>query len=565
MSKVDHIAQGSPVPEWFLDAFQEFVSTMASGNFALSLLNSTTVQIVAGTDSDQVSIGIAKGGVGAWRYVTSTITAAVPGGLAAGTHDIYVTAYGNGPYISQAGPPSVLDETNYAFGLKLVQSGTTPSGTVGSSEELYRLVGHFVWDGAQITSVSQVVGAAAGSFAPLNSPAFTGAPTAPTPASESDNSTRIATTAWVQGLGLSTDGTVVHLATDETITGVKTFSAAPVYDRQTLSGAATLAAGSKPVVLTDTTASAFTITLPAAPTPGQAFTFIDKAGQWGTHNLTIAPNGKNLNGAAGNLVLSANYAHVVLIYDGTGWHSIAFSFVSPALAGTPTAPTPSSGDSSTRVATTAFVRSILPAGVIVPYGGAAAPTGWLLCDGSVVSQTTYAALYAVIGTAFNTGGEGVGNFRLPDMRGRVPVGKNTATFATLGATGGAETVTLTAAQIPSHTHSGTTGSENTVHEHNGQTYTEGANHQHGFNYVEPVYGNMAAGSTGTGSTGDTTGSGSTGLESANHAHSLVAGGGYMNSESANHQHSFTTDGGTGGGGSHTNLQPYQVTNYIVKT
>lgn len=50
------------------------------------------------------------------------------------------------------------------------------------------------------------------------------------------------------------------------------------------------------------------------------------------------------------------------------------------------------------------------------------PTGWLMCDGSVVSQTTYAALYAVIGSQYNTGGEGAGNFRLPDMRNYYPVG-----------------------------------------------------------------------------------------------------------------------------------------------
>lgn len=46
-----------------------------------------------------------------------------------------------------------------------------------------------------------------------------------------------------------------------------------------------------------------------------------------------------------------------------------------------------------------------------------APAGWLKANGAVISQTTYASLYAVIGTTFNTGGEGAGNFRLPDCRG----------------------------------------------------------------------------------------------------------------------------------------------------
>lgn len=80
-----------------------------------------------------------------------------------------------------------------------------------------------------------------------------------------------------------------------------------------------------------------------------------------------------------------------------------------------------------------------PAGVIVMYGAAAAPTGWLLCDGSWVSQTTYAALYAVIGNTFWGGGAPIsGSFQLPDMRQRFPLGKAAAgTGSTLGGTGGA--------------------------------------------------------------------------------------------------------------------------------
>lgn len=68
--------------------------------------------------------------------------------------------------------------------------------------------------------------------------------------------------------------------------------------------------------------------------------------------------------------------------------------------------------------------STLPAGVIAAYGGAAAPTGWLLCDGSAVSRTTYADLFTAIGTAYGAG-DGSTTFNLPDMRGRVPVGKGT--------------------------------------------------------------------------------------------------------------------------------------------
>ena len=56
-----------------------------------------------------------------------------------------------------------------------------------------------------------------------------------------------------------------------------------------------------------------------------------------------------------------------------------------------------------------------PVGMIVAFGGTAAPTDWLLCDGSAVSRTTYADLFAVIGTAFGSG-DGSTTFNLPDLR-----------------------------------------------------------------------------------------------------------------------------------------------------
>jgi len=59
----------------------------------------------------------------------------------------------------------------------------------------------------------------------------------------------------------------------------------------------------------------------------------------------------------------------------------------------------------------------LPEGMISPFGGTAAPTGWLLCDGSAVSRTTYATLFAAIGVAYGSG-DGSTTFNLPDFRGR---------------------------------------------------------------------------------------------------------------------------------------------------
>lgn len=63
----------------------------------------------------------------------------------------------------------------------------------------------------------------------------------------------------------------------------------------------------------------------------------------------------------------------------------------------------------------------VPTGTITSFGGSSAPTGWLLCDGSAVSRTVYAALFAIIGTAYGVG-DGSTTFGLPDLRGRVAVG-----------------------------------------------------------------------------------------------------------------------------------------------
>lgn len=80
-------------------------------------------------------------------------------------------------------------------------------------------------------------------------------------------------------------------------------------------------------------------------------------------------------------------------------------------------------------------------GVINAFGGTTPPTGALLCDGSAVSRTTYAALFAIIGTTYGVG-NGTTTFNVPDLRQRFPLGKAVSgTGATLGGTGGALTHT----------------------------------------------------------------------------------------------------------------------------
>jgi microcystin-dependent protein len=98
----------------------------------------------------------------------------------------------------------------------------------------------------------------------------------------------------------------------------------------------------------------------------------------------------------------------------------------------------------------------VPSGMLFDFAGTTAPTGYLACDGSAVSRTTYAALFAAISTTWGVG-DGSTTFTLPDFRRRVAVGSGgsgTATLAaSVGATGGSETHTITEAQLPAHTHS----------------------------------------------------------------------------------------------------------------
>lgn len=96
---------------------------------------------------------------------------------------------------------------------------------------------------------------------------------------------------------------------------------------------------------------------------------------------------------------------------------------------------------------------LAPVGSMLDWPTATAPTGWLLCQGQAVSRTTYAALFALIGTTFGAG-NGSSTFNLPDLRGRVSVGLSSTDteFNELGKQFGTKTHTLTVAEMPSHDH-----------------------------------------------------------------------------------------------------------------
>jgi microcystin-dependent protein len=106
-------------------------------------------------------------------------------------------------------------------------------------------------------------------------------------------------------------------------------------------------------------------------------------------------------------------------------------------------------------------------GTIVPFGGSTTPTDWLLCFGQAVSRTTYATLFGILGSTHGVG-DGSTTFNLPDLRGRVVGGTDNmgGTAAsrlttagsgvnglTLGAVGGAQTHTMSIAEMPAHGHS----------------------------------------------------------------------------------------------------------------
>lgn len=179
----------------------------------------------------------------------------------------------------------------------------------------------------------------------------------------------------------------------------------------------------------------------------------------------------------------------------------------------------------------AAVASV-PTGAMLSFMGTSVPSGYLACDGANVSRTTYAALFTAIGTTHGVG-DGSTTFTLPDTRRRVAVGSGGSGTGTLGNAvgnkGGAETHTLSVAEIPSHNHPGSTTDSQGNHSHTiaiqqaGEAYSSGGN-------PNPY---VAGGSSGTNTTGT-------------HAHNVSVAS-------------------QGSGGAHNNMQPSIVVLHIIKT
>lgn len=239
-------------------------------------------------------------------------------------------------------------------------------------------------------------------------------------------------------------------------------------------------------------------------------------------------------------------------------------------------------------------------GMLIIYAGSSAPTGWLFCDGSPVSRTTYASLFSAIGTTYGAG-DGSTTFNVPDLRGRVVAGVDNMGGSdagrldwanTLGTFGGAQTHTLTTAEMPSHTHiqdshnhtqnSHTHIQDSHNHTQNAHTHIQNAHthtqdaHAHtttqSYAYLRGGSQNEAGGGQGYAWHLDTQGvnaaiatNQNTTATNQNTTATNNATTATNQSTTATNQATTATNQNTGGGGAHNNMQPTILLNYIIKT
>lgn len=217
------------------------------------------------------------------------------------------------------------------------------------------------------------------------------------------------------------------------------------------------------------------------------------------------------------------------------------------------------------------------------YAGFSLPSGWLPCDGRAISRTDYAGLFAAIGTTFGSGDD-LTTFNIPDCRGRVIAGPDgmygrppASRIGDIGhgSTLGTSTVTLTEAQIPSHSHAPTMGSAGShahsawtdnqgLHQHTGNTSWQG-DHTHGY-----VRSDGAPGGTPSNSAGGTAPKSIQTDPAGGHSHLFTTDAAGLHghnigmSPAGDHVH-WLAIGPTGGSQSHSNVQPTILINTIIFT
>lgn len=220
-----------------------------------------------------------------------------------------------------------------------------------------------------------------------------------------------------------------------------------------------------------------------------------------------------------------------------------------------------------------LIGTACPIGLIQMWPKTTAPnSSWLVCNGQSLSTSTYSALHAVIGYTY--GGSG-SSFNLPDLRARVPLGYNTDTITgrstrSLNDDGGAETVALTTSQLPSHTHANTVSSTSnsvatSITIDDAATGISISPNPHSHSYTDPKIGDyrgMDYDNSGTAVEYPHTNSGTTAsttltITDPEHTHTVT---------DPKHSHTISTtitNASVGSGGSHENMPPFLVINYII--
>jgi microcystin-dependent protein len=203
-----------------------------------------------------------------------------------------------------------------------------------------------------------------------------------------------------------------------------------------------------------------------------------------------------------------------------------------------------------------------PVGTINLYSGSTAPTGYLLCDGSAVSRTTYSALFSVTSTLYGVG-DGSTTFNIPDLRDKFAIG--TSGTRALASTGGASSYTLTVSNIPQHSHS-------IDHDHNSFTSGAGSAHSHTDTLTAPAHthttninhghANTLAAPAHTHSTPALSGAFTSGNQSVGHTHTFS---GTTATDSHNHSTNTAGDASNFLSGSTVNMRYTNTTDPTLNT
>lgn len=193
--------------------------------------------------------------------------------------------------------------------------------------------------------------------------------------------------------------------------------------------------------------------------------------------------------------------------------------------------------------------AVNPTGAVLPYAGATAPSGYLLCDGSTFNGDQYPELRDCLGDTY--GVHSGTSYYLPNLKGRVPVGKDASQteFDAMGETGGAKTHTLTQTEMPVHTH------VQNAHNHVIFAVATSSDGSHRHDYTTRPNNVARDTNTGAANTSSTTNVTDQTDYAGTHSHTVT---GYTLDATATNQNA-------GSGGAHNNLQPYVVLNYIIKT